>query len=200
MSKPCVMRGPLLLERPTVSEKRRQSNRFDGVSEMASAAFLRPFRVMDCYQCAKCSAGCPIADHSDLLPHDVVRLAQLGDFSKLFDSSHLWLCLACGACLARCPNRVDLPGLIDALRARSHDERRPAAENRVPAFHQAFLAALRARGRVNELALIARYKSLTGTWFEDIPFGIKLFLKGKLPLFGGPKAGRDILHSFFEVQ
>ena len=33
--------------------------------------------VRDCYQCGKCSAGCPMAEHMDLLPNQLVRLVQM---------------------------------------------------------------------------------------------------------------------------
>ena len=32
--------------------------------------------VGHCYQCGKCSAGCPVADRMDLLPHQVLCLEQ----------------------------------------------------------------------------------------------------------------------------
>ena len=34
--------------------------------------------VLACYQCGKCSAGCPAAEAMDLLPNQVMRLVQLG--------------------------------------------------------------------------------------------------------------------------
>ncbi|MGO8880246.1 MAG: heterodisulfide reductase subunit C, partial [Desulfomonilaceae bacterium] len=33
--------------------------------------------INQCYQCGKCSAGCPVAPEMDLLPHQLVRLAVL---------------------------------------------------------------------------------------------------------------------------
>lgn len=34
--------------------------------------------VLDCYQCGKCSAGCPAVDQMDLLPNQIIRYIQLG--------------------------------------------------------------------------------------------------------------------------
>ena len=31
-----------------------------------------------CYQCGKCSAGCPMSAAMDLMPNQIVRLIQLG--------------------------------------------------------------------------------------------------------------------------
>ena len=35
-------------------------------------------RVQDCYQCGKCTAGCPVSSFMDLMPRQVMRAVQLG--------------------------------------------------------------------------------------------------------------------------
>ena len=35
--------------------------------------------LMACYQCGKCSAGCPIVADMDILPNQLLRLLQMGD-------------------------------------------------------------------------------------------------------------------------
>jgi heterodisulfide reductase subunit C len=32
-----------------------------------------------CYQCVKCTSGCPLVEHFDLTPNQVMRSVQLGD-------------------------------------------------------------------------------------------------------------------------
>ena len=44
-----------------------------------------------CYQCVKCTSGCPLADQFDLTPNQVMRSLQLNDPSVL-DSKAIWLC------------------------------------------------------------------------------------------------------------
>ncbi len=39
--------------------------------------------LLACYQCGRCSAGCPMVGEMDLLPNQVIRLAQLGMHSVL---------------------------------------------------------------------------------------------------------------------
>jgi heterodisulfide reductase subunit C len=51
----------------------------------------------------------------DLLPNQVIRLAQLG-IEEVLESNTLWLCASCLACVTRCPKGVDLPRLMEALR------------------------------------------------------------------------------------
>ena len=68
-----------------------------------------------CNQCGKCSAGCPVAFHLDLLPNQVIRLVQLG-IEDVLQSQAIWACAACLTCVARCPKGVDLPRIMEALR------------------------------------------------------------------------------------
>jgi len=35
--------------------------------------------VYSCYQCVKCTSGCPLADQFDLTPNQVMRAVQLND-------------------------------------------------------------------------------------------------------------------------
>lgn len=71
--------------------------------------------LLACNQCGKCSAGCPAAFSMDLLPNQVIRLAQLG-MEDVLQSQTIWTCAACLTCVARCPKGVDLPRVMEALR------------------------------------------------------------------------------------
>jgi len=71
--------------------------------------------LLACNQCGKCSAGCPVAFSIDLLPSQVIRLAQLG-IEEALDSQTIWTCAACLTCVARCPKGIDLPRIMEALR------------------------------------------------------------------------------------
>jgi len=72
--------------------------------------------LLACNQCGKCSAGCPVAFSIDLLPSQVIRLAQLG-IEEVLDSQTIWTCAACLTCVARCPKGIDLPRIMEALRS-----------------------------------------------------------------------------------
>lgn len=71
--------------------------------------------LLACNQCGKCSAGCPVAFGMDLLPNQVIRLAQLG-IEDVLASQTIWTCAACLTCVARCPKSIDLPRIMEALR------------------------------------------------------------------------------------
>ena len=72
--------------------------------------------LLACYQCGRCSAGCPSADLMEILPSQVIRLAQLGLIEEILRSQTVWYCAACLSCTARCPKGVDLARIMEALR------------------------------------------------------------------------------------
>jgi heterodisulfide reductase subunit C len=71
--------------------------------------------LLACNQCGKCSAGCPVAFSMDILPNQVLRMAQLG-IQEVLDAQTIWTCAACLTCVSRCPKGIDLPRVMEALR------------------------------------------------------------------------------------
>jgi heterodisulfide reductase subunit C2 len=72
--------------------------------------------VRACYQCGKCTAGCPLASAMDLMPNQILRLLQLGEHEQVLKSRTIWQCASCLTCAARCPKKVDPARVMDALR------------------------------------------------------------------------------------
>jgi heterodisulfide reductase subunit C len=144
---------------------------------------------LSCYQCTKCSSGCPVAGRSDLRPHELVRLVHVGQRDEVLGSRFIWECTSCHTCITRCPQKVDIGALNDALRALSLREG-AAANKAVPVFNSAFLASIRRRGRVHELGLMAVFKLRTGRLLADMDKAPMMLTKGKLPLLGERMSGR----------
>ncbi len=149
--------------------------------------------VQDCYQCQKCSAGCPVAFAMDYRPNQIMQMISLGMKEKLLASKTIWVCASCYTCTTRCPNDIDIAGVMDWLRQQTMKAGVPPAEKEVALFHAAFLDSIRRHGRIHELGLMARYKMKTGKLFEDFKLGWKMFTKGKLRLLpSGIKRKREI--------
>jgi heterodisulfide reductase subunit C len=147
-------------------------------------------KVAACYQCAKCTAGCPLAPEMDIAPNQVMRCVQLGLRDAALGASSIWLCTTCTTCTTRCPRDIDLARVMDTLRAMALDSGAQPAEPQTPLFYRIFLGLVRRRGRQNELPLMAAYGIRTRNPFKDLLLGQKMFLKGKLSPIG-PKV-RDV--------
>ncbi len=72
--------------------------------------------LLACYQCGKCSAGCPAVSQMDILPNQIIRYAQLGLKEELLESKSIWICASCFTCNARCPKGINIAEVIEALR------------------------------------------------------------------------------------
>jgi len=137
--------------------------------------------IFRCYQCVKCTSGCPLADQFDLRPNQVMRSLQLNDTSVL-KSKAIWLCASCQTCATRCPQEIDVTGVMDLLRIEARERGIPAAIPDISRFNKLFMGLIGPMGRVPELLLILIYKLITGKVFTDIRMGTHMLLKGKLRL------------------
>ena len=72
--------------------------------------------LLACYQCGKCSAGCPNVCQMDLLPNQIIRYAQLGLKDELLESKSIWVCASCMTCDVRCPKGINVAEVIEAIR------------------------------------------------------------------------------------
>lgn len=133
-----------------------------------------------CFQCRRCTAGCPVAEWADHPPHRIVKWAAEDELDRATDTSMIWICASCLTCSARCPNNVPVAELMDVLKQRALKNGREIPENDVLTAHHAFLRTVRRWGRLHELSMISRYKLKTGHLFQDVMLGLGLFLRGKL--------------------
>ncbi len=139
-------------------------------------------KVAECYQCGKCSAGCPTAYEMYHPVHAMVRLVQLGRKDEALRSRSQWVCVACEACSTRCPKDVDPARLMTILREMAQEEGCVNAnESDIYDFHQSFLTSLRMFGRVYEMGLVAHYKlkSPIKRGFQDLVTGLQMMRRGK---------------------
>lgn len=72
--------------------------------------------VYACYQCGRCSAGCPFAFEMDILPNQIPRYVQMGMAEELMGTKALYLCASCFTCHSRCPKGINIANVAEAVR------------------------------------------------------------------------------------
>jgi heterodisulfide reductase subunit C len=111
--------------------------------------------VLTCYQCGRCSAGCPLTFAMKDLPSQVIRMVQLGLEEDALASETPWVCASCLTCHARCPRGVDLSKIMEALRA---IKLRPGNDDRMKLDKM----SKETLARLPQQALVSGLRKLTG--------------------------------------
>ena len=153
---------------------------------------------MTCLQCRKCTCGCPVAARVDIKPHELVRLVLLGERDEILSSRLLWECTSCETCVTRCPQQVDIPAMIDALRQMSRAAHQVPAGTTVPVFNDIFLSLVRKRGRMYEAGLMAAFKLRTMNLLQDMDKFPMMLRKRKIALLPPNVPGAEGRKRLFE--
>jgi len=181
-------------------------NHTDKKIYIARVEALAHTKVADCYQCGKCSAGCPRAEQMDVLPSTAIRLIQYGNVEKAASAESVWQCVSCLTCSTRCPKLVNIAGVMDALKQISIETNcvHPK-QKRIVAFQRSFLNTIKRNGRINELELVTEYK-IRGFFgdgnpmlaVKDAHLGLPMLLRNKLSVkIGSPVKDKALVKRIF---
>ena len=139
--------------------------------------------VRRCFQCGKCTAGCPMRSFMEHPPNRIMRLLQLGQWERILAGRSIWYCASCETCSTRCLNKVDLAAIMDALRKLSWDAQGPSKESYVQLANRLFIENIKTYGRQYEMRLGAVFNVKSGQFLKDLLLGPKLLSRGKLKMF-----------------
>ncbi len=154
--------------------------------------------VSRCYQCKKCTSGCPVSGRLDYQCHEIIRLVQLGAKEEALKSQTIWLCASCKTCRERCPNDVDPAQVMDTLKILAVATGRTVGRKRVKAFQKAFLTTVAGFGRAHEFGSIALYLAgQPSAAVENMGVGLAMFSKGKLKLLPDGIKGKGEVKAIF---
>ncbi len=167
----------------------------DLVSEVMklSGVDIRP-----CLQCKKCSNGCRVARMADAPPSEVIRRLRFGADDSILDCTLVWLCVSCDVCHERCPMRIDMAGVMDALRAISVKRNRKSQQGDVPMFDRFFLRTVKLFGRTYDIGMIAAYKIGSSSYLRDAAKFPAMLFKRKIALFPSLKADKKYTKRIFQ--
>jgi heterodisulfide reductase subunit C len=138
-------------------------------------------QISTCYQCYRCTNGCPAVPEMDILPHRIIRYIMLGEKDKVLSSKTIWSCLQCYTCSVRCPNDIHVGHVFDTARKIAIREGKGASD--VWTFDELFLDSVRKHGRLYELGSVMSYKLKKKDFFSDTKMGMDMMKKGRMGLF-----------------
>jgi heterodisulfide reductase subunit C len=159
-----------------------------------------------CYQCRKCTNGCPVTFAMDYGPHEMIRMVQLGLGDEICRANTAWVCASCETCFTRCPQQIDIPHLMDHLKHWILGRGDKPVEGAVLALHQAFLDNIKKYGRVNEAALMGAYQfkcMMAGKMpgpkemFKNLHLGVAMLKRGRLALLAPKTRGQRAVKKLF---
>lgn len=128
--------------------------------------------ITACYQCRRCAAGCPVGDETGITPDQLIRLILLGDRDAALKNKLVWQCVSCYTCGTRCPNGIQTARVTETLKKMAGEEDVAPLSPKVKGFHDAFCAAARHMGRVNETEFMGLY-GMKNTFHSLFHFDLK---------------------------
>jgi heterodisulfide reductase subunit C len=174
----------------TITKDKRVKGLLQRVAEMTGVD------LSVCYQCKRCTSGCPVSKLTQSGPAEIMRRLHLDAGDELLDSDILWTCVSCETCSSRCPMGIDVAAVMDALRTLAREKHAARQKGNVPLFNRAFLKTVEVFGRSYDIAMITAYKLGTGKLMADTEKFPTMLRKRKIallpPLGGDRKATRRI--------
>jgi len=156
--------------------------------------------VFLCYQCKKCSSGCPVRSWMNGSPAELMRFAQMGLSGEALESEAIWYCASCLTCSVRCPAGIDIAHVVDAMRMMAVEKKVPAKGAPMRLLNRLWMVILRYSGRMYEMGLVGTLNSLNRTPFKDMGLGAKLIAKGKLNLLPHPARPFEVMRLFSRAK
>lgn len=134
-----------------------------------------------CYQCGNCTAGCPAGFVYDRQVNQIMHGLQLGLKEQVLASNSIWYCLGCSMCTLRCPNNIDVAGVMETLRHMAREEGHVTVPN-VEKFWFSFMDTVRAFGRTYEVGTMALYMLRSFKLGTDVDLAPMALRKRKLSM------------------
>jgi heterodisulfide reductase subunit C len=153
--------------------------------------------VSACLQCKKCTNGCPITGLAKVSPSEIIRRLQLNTGDAVLDSDLIWMCASCETCFSRCPMKIDMASVMDALRILAVKKKASKQKGNVRLFNKSFLKTVQLFGRTYDLGMIAGYKVGTSSYFQDTDKFPMMLKKGKIALLPSFKGDKKYIKRIF---
>src|SRR4030042_31955 len=176
-----------------ISKKKKAETLMDAVERISGV------HIGECLQCKKCSNGCPVAGIARIGPAETIRRLQLNTDDESFESDLIWMCVSCETCYSRCPMKIDMAAIMDALRIIAVHGKSSGQKGNVHLFNKYFLNTVRLFGRTYDLGMLAAYKVGTSSYMQDTDKFPMMLRKRKIALLPSFKADKKYIKRIFKI-
>jgi heterodisulfide reductase subunit C len=174
-----------------ISKLKKEKSLLDEVEGISGVS------IAECLQCKKCSNGCSVVGLSGIGPSEIIRRLQLNSDDELFENDLIWMCVSCEICYTRCPMKIDMAAVMDALRILAARKKGSQLKENVHLFNKYFLKTVRLFGRTYDLGMIAAYKTGTGSYLQDTDKIPILLGKRKIAFLPSLKSDKKYIKRIF---
>jgi len=171
-----------------------------GSGNGAILAHLKSVSPNACFQCNRCTAGCPLISAMDLTPAQVVHHLLMQNPEPVLKSKSIWVCVHCETCTARCPQEVDISGLFQTARVMAWRSGQVAPDQAVATYFASFLENLYLYGRAAELPLTIIHKLKSQDYLRDMTLAMRLMVRGRLNMLNVPKGAATYRRLYERVR
>ncbi|MFC1852184.1 4Fe-4S dicluster domain-containing protein [candidate division CSSED10-310 bacterium] len=140
--------------------------------------------VLSCIQCGTCSGTCPVSHYMDYTPRRIIAMVREGFKEDVLHSFTIWLCASCYSCTVDCPREIKITDIMYALKQEAISDGAYPERFAIPILAKEFFKQVERNGRNTEMPLIMKLYLKTNImgFLRDADVGIRLFLKGRIPL------------------
>ena len=129
-----------------------------------------------------------MAGYADLHPAQIIRAVQLGDLPSIMADRFIWLCTGCQTCSTRCPQEIDVAGIMDELRMLAYEHDLVRKDVPFAGILKYNADSFKRWGRMYELELLARDKIMRpSSMTDDLVLGRQDDRQGQDRLLAEPR-------------
>lgn len=152
------------------------------ISNLMYASHGHPLNT--CLQCGTCSGSCPAVEFMDQTPRRLIGMINANLKEDVLATNTAWACASCYQCAVRCPAKIDIVGVMYAVKRYLMQQNFSSSGLVGPGFYKTFRKTVDKNGRSYEPLLATSYLFGFGAkeFILEVQGATKLMLKGRIPV------------------
>ena len=138
----------------------------------------------NCIQCGTCSGTCPAVEFMDETPRRLIAMINADLKDDVLAINTAWACASCYHCTVRCPAKIDIAGVMYAIKRYSMWSKTYSDDLVGPVFSETFMKTVVRNGKSYEPILAPTYIFGFGAkeFFQEVQGATKMMVKGRIPI------------------